>query len=79
MDLIRTFYAVENENGKLEDLPQANFGCLLENTSSFGNNFITENFSLVGLYQKSHLFAALIRSTSDTTNPHENIIPKYFP
>ena len=44
-----------------------------------GKNFITENFSLVGLYQKSHLFAALTRSTSDTTNPHENIIPKYFP
>ena len=63
----------------MENWKICNFGCLLENTSSFGKNFITENFSLVGLYQKSHLFAALTRSTSDTTNPHENIIPKYFP
>ena len=30
------FLAVENENRQLEDLPQADFGCVHENSSSFG-------------------------------------------
>ena len=79
MGVIRTFFAVENENWKLEDLPQADFGCLLENTSSFGKEKFYNWEFFVGLYQKSYLFAALTRSTSDTTKSHENIIPKYFP
>ena len=74
MGLIRTFFAVENENWKLEDLPQADFGCLLENTSSFGKEkFYNWEFFSRGFVSE----ISLVRCAHSINFRHNQLVRKY--